>query len=193
MPAPPSARPMTTPSPSPAEPRSPSSQQAPTPPGDARKKPLTSGFTDQGPSCGRSDRTRTCNLRFWRPLRCQLRHTPQQPTANRQPETSYGPRPVDATRVADGSPPGSTGRKSAPGRNRRVPRTTSPTVETMVDRVAVLSDIHGVLPALEAVLAEPGLQSADRIVLTGEHRRPAVGRGVRHATGAGREGHLGAR
>jgi predicted phosphodiesterase len=34
--------------------------------------------------------------------------------------------------------------------------------------VAVLSDIHGVLPALEAVLAEPDVASADRIVLTGD-------------------------
>ncbi|MFC5720936.1 metallophosphoesterase family protein [Streptomyces gamaensis] len=38
----------------------------------------------------------------------------------------------------------------------------------MPNRVAVLSDIHGVLPALEAVLAEPDLQAADRIVLTGD-------------------------
>ncbi|WP_306324496.1 metallophosphoesterase family protein [Streptomyces venezuelae] len=38
----------------------------------------------------------------------------------------------------------------------------------MLSRVAVLSDIHGVLPALEAVLAEPDLVSADRIVLTGD-------------------------
>lgn len=35
-------------------------------------------------------------------------------------------------------------------------------------RVAVLSDIHGVLPALEAVLAEPDVRAADRIVLTGD-------------------------
>jgi putative phosphoesterase len=35
-------------------------------------------------------------------------------------------------------------------------------------RVAVLSDIHGVLPALEAVLAEPDVQGADRIVLCGD-------------------------
>ena len=35
-------------------------------------------------------------------------------------------------------------------------------------RVAVLSDIHGVLPALEAALAEPDVRSADRIVLTGD-------------------------
>jgi predicted phosphodiesterase len=37
-----------------------------------------------------------------------------------------------------------------------------------VMRLAVLSDIHGVLPALEAVLAEPDVRSADRIVLTGD-------------------------
>jgi predicted phosphodiesterase len=36
-------------------------------------------------------------------------------------------------------------------------------------RIAVLSDIHGVLPALEAVLAEPAVRSADRIVITGDH------------------------
>ena len=34
--------------------------------------------------------------------------------------------------------------------------------------VAVLSDIHGVLPALDAVLAEPAVQAAERIVLTGD-------------------------
>jgi putative phosphoesterase len=34
--------------------------------------------------------------------------------------------------------------------------------------VAVLSDIHGVLPSLEAVLDEPDVRSADRIVLTGD-------------------------
>jgi putative phosphoesterase len=34
--------------------------------------------------------------------------------------------------------------------------------------VAVLSDIHGVLPALESVLAEPDVASAERIVLTGD-------------------------
>ncbi|MEV0261766.1 metallophosphoesterase family protein [Streptomyces sp. NPDC050617] len=38
----------------------------------------------------------------------------------------------------------------------------------MIRRVAVLSDIHGVLPALEAVLAEPDVRAADRIVLTGD-------------------------
>ncbi len=42
------------------------------------------------------------------------------------------------------------------------------TVVTMIASVAVLSDIHGVLPALDAVLAEPAVQGADRIVLTGD-------------------------
>jgi predicted phosphodiesterase len=44
----------------------------------------------------------------------------------------------------------------------------TPAMPTPVDRVAVLSDIHGVLPALEAVLAEPDVATADRIVLTGD-------------------------
>ncbi len=35
-------------------------------------------------------------------------------------------------------------------------------------QVAVLSDIHGVLPALEAVLAEPDVGAADVVVLTGD-------------------------
>lgn len=38
----------------------------------------------------------------------------------------------------------------------------------MVASVAVLSDIHGVLPALDAVLAEPDVAGAERIVLTGD-------------------------
>ncbi|MBM0259091.1 metallophosphoesterase [Micromonospora sp. 4G55] len=38
----------------------------------------------------------------------------------------------------------------------------------MLERVAVLSDIHGALPALEAVLAEPDVTAADLIVLTGD-------------------------
>ncbi len=38
----------------------------------------------------------------------------------------------------------------------------------MARSVAVLSDIHGVLPALDAVLAEPAIRSAERIVLTGD-------------------------
>lgn len=35
-------------------------------------------------------------------------------------------------------------------------------------RVAVLADIHGNLPALEAVLAEPDVAAADRVVLPGD-------------------------
>jgi putative phosphoesterase len=38
----------------------------------------------------------------------------------------------------------------------------------MVRRVAVLSDVHGVLPALEAVLAEPDIRAADLVVVTGD-------------------------
>jgi predicted phosphodiesterase len=38
----------------------------------------------------------------------------------------------------------------------------------MLTKVAVLSDIHAVLPALEAVLAEPDVAAADLIVLTGD-------------------------
>ena len=39
----------------------------------------------------------------------------------------------------------------------------------MVETVAVLSDIHGVLPALERVLVEPAIAAADVIVVTGDH------------------------
>ncbi len=39
----------------------------------------------------------------------------------------------------------------------------------MVSSVAVLSDVHGVLPVLEAVLAEPEVQGADLVVVTGDH------------------------
>jgi predicted phosphodiesterase len=39
---------------------------------------------------------------------------------------------------------------------------------TKIASIAVLSDIHGVMPALEAVLAEPDVQSADRIVVNGD-------------------------
>lgn len=35
--------------------------------------------------------------------------------------------------------------------------------------IAVLSDIHGMLPVLNRVLAEPAVQSADLIVVTGDH------------------------
>ena len=39
----------------------------------------------------------------------------------------------------------------------------------MVASVAVLSDVHGVLPVLDAVLAEPDVAAAERIVVTGDH------------------------
>ena len=39
----------------------------------------------------------------------------------------------------------------------------------MVSSVAVLSDVHGVLPVLEAVLAEPDVRSAELVVVTGDH------------------------
>lgn len=39
----------------------------------------------------------------------------------------------------------------------------------MLNQVAVLSDIHGVLPVLEAILAEPDVIAADKIVITGDH------------------------
>ncbi|HEY8301988.1 MAG TPA: metallophosphoesterase family protein [Jatrophihabitans sp.] len=38
----------------------------------------------------------------------------------------------------------------------------------MIGSVALLSDVHGVLPALDAVLAEPDVAAADRIVVTGD-------------------------
>ena len=39
----------------------------------------------------------------------------------------------------------------------------------MVGAVAVLSDVHGVLPVLEAVLAEPEVRAAELVVVTGDH------------------------
>jgi putative phosphoesterase len=38
----------------------------------------------------------------------------------------------------------------------------------MVQRIALLSDTHGVLPCLDAVLQEPDVRSADLIVVTGD-------------------------
>jgi putative phosphoesterase len=40
---------------------------------------------------------------------------------------------------------------------------------TMTHQVAVLSDVHGVLTVLDAVLAEPDVAGADLIVVTGDH------------------------
>jgi predicted phosphodiesterase len=39
----------------------------------------------------------------------------------------------------------------------------------MIESVAVLADIHGVLPVLDAVLARPEVRAADRIVVCGDH------------------------
>ena len=39
----------------------------------------------------------------------------------------------------------------------------------MIETVAVLADIHGVLPVLDAVLAEPAVRAAERIVVCGDH------------------------
>jgi predicted phosphodiesterase len=39
----------------------------------------------------------------------------------------------------------------------------------MIGSVAVLSDVHGVLPVLEAILAEPDVGAADVVVVTGDH------------------------
>jgi putative phosphoesterase len=39
----------------------------------------------------------------------------------------------------------------------------------VVSSVAVLSDVHGVLPVLDAVLAEPDVEAAEHIVVTGDH------------------------
>lgn len=39
----------------------------------------------------------------------------------------------------------------------------------MVSSVAVLSDVHGVLPVLDAVLAEPDVRRAELVVVTGDH------------------------
>jgi predicted phosphodiesterase len=39
----------------------------------------------------------------------------------------------------------------------------------VVASLAVLSDVHGVLPVLEAVLAEPDVLAADLVVVTGDH------------------------
>jgi Icc-related predicted phosphoesterase len=38
----------------------------------------------------------------------------------------------------------------------------------MVSTIAVLSDVHGVLPVLEAVLAEPDVAAADLVVVCGD-------------------------
>jgi predicted phosphodiesterase len=39
----------------------------------------------------------------------------------------------------------------------------------VISSVAVLADVHGVLPVLDAVLAEPEVGAADRVVVCGDH------------------------
>src|SRR3954447_15630630 len=39
----------------------------------------------------------------------------------------------------------------------------------MLESVAVISDVHGVLPVLEAILADPEVRRADRVVVCGDH------------------------
>ena len=39
----------------------------------------------------------------------------------------------------------------------------------VVSSVAVLSDVHGALPVLDAVLAEPDVKAAELVVVTGDH------------------------
>jgi putative phosphoesterase len=65
---------------------------------------------------------------------------------------------------ADGAPPVPRGKRFVNPR----PRTTGDH-DQMLHSVAVLSDIHGVLPVLDAVLAEPDVADADLIVITGDH------------------------
>lgn len=47
--------------------------------------------------------------------------------------------------------------------------TSGPAADAPVGSVAVLSDVHGVLPVLDAVLAEPDVAAADLVVVTGDH------------------------
>lgn len=48
-------------------------------------------------------------------------------------------------------------------------RGTRVILDGVASTVAVLSDIHGVLPALDRVLAEPAIAEAEVIVVTGDH------------------------
>jgi predicted phosphodiesterase len=47
--------------------------------------------------------------------------------------------------------------------------TSLPTFDSPVRSVAVLSDVHGVLPALDAALAEPAVAGADLVLVAGDH------------------------
>ena len=83
-----------------------------------------------------------------------------------------------------------------PPRRRLVPWLAQPAggYASGMESVAVLSDIHGVLPALDAVLAEPAVLAADRIVLTGDIAAgPQPSGRARPADRSGRSRHLGTR
>lgn len=53
--------------------------------------------------------------------------------------------------------------------NGWLPRHNNARLWAMYKKVAVLSDIHGMLVSLERVLAEPDVGSADVVVVTGDH------------------------
>ena len=101
----------------------------------------TGAVAATGQAWRRGDRTRTCNLRFWRPLRYQLRHTPTRRCAPRRGRrarahrdrgdsphgaTSVRVRPGDfptgppaGSRPSGGRPDGRPGHARAPSRRRR--------------------------------------------------------------------------
>src|SRR6266545_2034118 len=106
-------------------------------------------WTDRGrgEAASQGDRPDAAALRHARPGRRPDRAVRR---ARRDADVPAGPRSV----------------RPRPPRRDRLGGGPTATVRRM--RVAVLSDIHGVLPALEAVLAEPEVAAADRIVLTGD-------------------------
>src|SRR3954447_14429666 len=63
------------------------------------RKRLTGPFSYGYGSGGRGDRTRTYNLRFWRPLLCQLSYTPAGPVraATSPRGGAYGGAPEGST------------------------------------------------------------------------------------------------
>jgi predicted phosphodiesterase len=73
------------------------------------------------------------------------------------------PRPAAATFAA--SAPLLAGRPRALAENDRM---NADQTQRRAQRAAVLADVHGNLPALEAVLAEPDVAAADAIVLLGD-------------------------
>jgi predicted phosphodiesterase len=90
------------------------------------------------------------------------------PGHHRNPPPSAADLPaLAASTVSDPAAPPSAGRCS-----ERIcgPEARTPCEDDgMVGTVAVLADIHGVLPVLDAVLGQPEVQAADRIVACGDH------------------------